>query len=58
MLVDPGQYGPSLEILHAGLGVIVIVIWSLAGGQGPSGSSVVKVRVTEPAAISPAEGVY
>ena len=35
-----------------------MTIKSLAAGQGPAGSSVVKVRVTEPAVISAGVGVY
>ena len=36
----------------------VITIVSVIGPQGPAGSSVVSVSVTDPAAISPALGVY
>jgi hypothetical protein len=36
---------------------MVIIIASLAAGQGPAGSFVVKVRVTVPAIISAALGV-
>ncbi len=43
-----------------GDGLIVIVVIDIAGIQGPapSGSSVVKVKVTEPIIISSIDGVY
>src|SRR5262245_32128028 len=37
---------------------MVIFTWSLSAPHGPRGSFVVSVSVTEPAAISPALGVY
>jgi uncharacterized protein with FMN-binding domain len=39
-------------------GLIVKVIKSVAAEQGPAGSLVVMVKVTDPAAMSAAEGVY
>jgi hypothetical protein len=36
----------------------MIRILSIAGGHGPAGSFVVNVNSTDPAAISPALGVY
>src|SRR5262245_15998607 len=47
--------GPAFTTV---LGSMVITIWSLTAGHGPLGSLVVSVRVTLPAAISAAVGVY
>ena len=47
----------TLPVLVAA-GLIVIVTWSLTGPHGPAGSFVVSVRVTVPAVISAALGVY
>src|SRR5262245_45501949 len=43
---------------QTGFGWIVMIILSLPASHGPVGSLVVKVSVTEPAAISAGEGVY
>src|SRR5262245_25777604 len=47
--------GPAFTVTA---GLIVIVSASLAGGQGPPEAVLVRVRVTCPAAISAALGVY
>src|SRR6476646_10236684 len=52
----PRQASTKL-IATDGLGLIVMVIVSLAGPHDPAGSLVVNVSVTDPAAISAAEGV-
>ena len=46
--------GPAFTTV---IGSIVILIWSLSAGHGPTGSLVVSVSVTPPAAISAAVGV-
>ena len=47
--------GPALAVAP---GLMVNTILAVAAGQGPAGSFVVIVNVTEPAEISDAEGVY
>ena len=55
--VEPEQMVASMPALTVAAGLIVNTIASLAAGQGPEGSFVVMVNVTEPAVISAAEGV-
>ena len=47
--------GPAFTV---GAGLMVIITVDTAAGHGPAGSFVVIVKVTVPAAMSPAEGVY
>jgi thermitase len=55
---DPGPRQASTKLISTdGLGLIVMVIVSLAGPHDPAGSLVVSVSVTVPAAISAADGV-
>jgi len=57
---DPPLHTSPLPWIVApvGLDPIVIVILSETVPQGPAGSFVVRVRVTVPAVLSPALGVY
>jgi uncharacterized protein with FMN-binding domain len=56
--VEVLQIVASLPAFAVAVGLIVNIIESLTKPQGPSGSLVVNVRVTEPALISFADGVY
>jgi hypothetical protein len=47
----------SAPAVTVAAGLIVILIWSLAGGQGPLEAALVSVSVTPPAAISAGLGV-
>ena len=48
----------STPALTVAAGFMVSTIASFTAGQGPAGSLVVSVKVTVPAVISAAEGVY
>jgi hypothetical protein len=52
------QITASAPALAVAGGDIVRTIWSVTEGQGPAGSFVVNVIVTDPAVISAADGVY
>ena len=54
----PAQTVASNPELTVAMGLIVKTIASMAAVQGPEGSSVVIVKVTVPAVISAADGVY
>ena len=56
--VEFAQMVSSTPALTTAIALIVKTNESTPAGQGPDGSSVVKVNTTEPAAISAAEGVY
>src|SRR6185436_5877415 len=55
--VPPAHTDCGDPALAVATGLIVIVTVDVAAGQGPEGSFVVNVNVTEPAAISAAVGV-
>ena len=55
-MLSPAHISAEADVLYVGL--MVNTIKSETAVHGPTGSSVVMVRVTEPAVISVAEGVY
>ena len=56
--VPPAQIVAAEPAVAVAAGLIVNTIVLVTKPQGPAGSLVVKVNVTEPAAISAADGVY
>jgi len=55
---DPEHIVASVPALTVASGFMVRVMLSLTASQGPAGSFVVRVSVTDPAEISAADGVY
>ena len=53
----PEQTALELPTVSVGIGLITTLSVSLAGPQGPTGSLVVRIRLTLPAAMSAALGV-